>query len=246
MVSIIIATYNAAETISRALDSVVNQTFQDWECIIVDGASKDNTAKIIKSYVKRDSRFRYISEPDKGIYDAFNKGWQMAKGDWIYYLGADDVLIPSSFTNFPFDCDDDIAIISGSIERISKTGKRQIIKPHGFEGSHQGQITRKNILEKLNGFDLKYRIVGDFELNTRIQLAGYRVKNVDSVVALFSAGGTSEQYKNLLKTTKERYKVFCKNPNYKHPFVEAVYSYIINVMYILYAKIYKTFINKSC
>ena len=96
-VSIIIATFNAAKTLSIAMNSVMKQTFQDWECIIVDGASKDNTVEIVKSYVNRDSRFRYISEPDKGIYDAFNKGWKMAKGEWIYYLGADDEVLPNAF-----------------------------------------------------------------------------------------------------------------------------------------------------
>ena len=90
MVSIIIATYNSEKTLKRALDSVLNQSFQDWECIVVDGASIDNTIEIVKEYVKKDSRFRYISEPDHGIYDAFNKGWKMAKGEWVMYLGSDD------------------------------------------------------------------------------------------------------------------------------------------------------------
>ena len=90
MVSIIIATYNSEKTLRRALDSVLNQSYQDWECIVVDGASKDNTIGIVKEYVKKDSRFRYNSEPDHGIYDAFNKGWKMAKGEWVMYLGSDD------------------------------------------------------------------------------------------------------------------------------------------------------------
>ena len=90
MVSIIIATYNSEKTLRRALDSVLNQSYQDWECIVVDGASKDNTIEIVKEYVSKDSRFRYMSEPDHGIYDAFNKGWKMAKGEWVMYLGSDD------------------------------------------------------------------------------------------------------------------------------------------------------------
>lgn len=72
-ISIIIATFNAAKTLRKALDSVLNQTYKDWECIIVDGASKDNTISIVKEYVQKDTRFRYISEPDKGIFDAYNK-----------------------------------------------------------------------------------------------------------------------------------------------------------------------------
>lgn len=98
MVSIIIATYNSEKTLRRALDSVLNQSYQDWECIVVDGASKDNTIGIVKEYVKKDSRFRYISEPDHGIYDAFNKGWKMAKGEWVMYLGSDDRLTTNGFS----------------------------------------------------------------------------------------------------------------------------------------------------
>ena len=79
-VSIIIATFNAGKTLKVALTSVLNQTFQSWECVIVDGGSKDNTVEIIREYELKDNRFRHISEPDNGIYDAFNKGWRMAKG----------------------------------------------------------------------------------------------------------------------------------------------------------------------
>ena len=91
-VSIIIATYNSERTIKRALESVMNQTYQNWECLVIDGNSKDKTIEIVNNFVKLDSRFRYISESDNGIYDAFNKGWQKAKGKWIYYLGSDDWL----------------------------------------------------------------------------------------------------------------------------------------------------------
>ena len=72
-VSIIIATFNAEKTLKIALNSVLNQTFQDWECVIIDGMSKDGTMRIVKEYASKDARFRYISEADKGIFDAFNK-----------------------------------------------------------------------------------------------------------------------------------------------------------------------------
>ena len=69
-VSIIIATYNSERTIKRALESVMNQTHQNWECLVIDGNSKDKTIEIVNNFVKLDSRFRYISESDNGIYDA--------------------------------------------------------------------------------------------------------------------------------------------------------------------------------
>ena len=96
-VSIIIATYNAVKTLRVALNSVQNQNFLDWECIIVDGASKDGTVEVVKYFSENDSRYRWVSEPDGGVYNAFNKGWRMAKGEWVYYLGADDELLPNTF-----------------------------------------------------------------------------------------------------------------------------------------------------
>ncbi len=90
IITIIIATFNSERFIQSALESVKNQSFQDWECLIVDGVSKDETLSIVKKYMETDERYRYISEPDKGIYDALNKGIGLAKGDWIYILGSDD------------------------------------------------------------------------------------------------------------------------------------------------------------
>ena len=140
MVSIIIATYNSEKTLRRALDSVLNQSYQDWECIVVDGASKDNTIGIVKEYVKKDSRFRYISEPDHGIYDAFNKGWKMAKGEWVMYLGSDDRLTQNGFTEVFEDDYPDYDIISGDvfIEKIDGSVKPNISE--GYAGCHQGKF----------------------------------------------------------------------------------------------------------
>ena len=79
-ITIVIATYNSEKTLAVAMESVLNQTFQDWECLVVDGASTDSTVSIVEEFIRVDKRFRLISEPDKGIYDAFNKGWRNAMG----------------------------------------------------------------------------------------------------------------------------------------------------------------------
>lgn len=78
-ISIIIATYNAATCIEQALESVMKQSFQDWECIIQDGGSKDDTISILRKYSLLDQRIKYFSEPDKGIFDALNKGIKKLK-----------------------------------------------------------------------------------------------------------------------------------------------------------------------
>ena len=97
-ISIIIATWNAAKTLRTCLDSIVPQLNKDVELILVDGGSKDETNEIIDSYGDKVSV--HISEPDKGIYDAWNKGVKVAKGDWVMFVGADDILLPSAIDTY--------------------------------------------------------------------------------------------------------------------------------------------------
>lgn len=92
--SIIIPTYNSAKTLPKTLDSIVYQTFTNWEVLIMDGASNDETINVAKNY--NDPRIRIYSEQDNGIYDAMNKGIKKAKGDWLYFLGSDDRILTST------------------------------------------------------------------------------------------------------------------------------------------------------
>ncbi|MBR2358716.1 MAG: glycosyltransferase, partial [Lentisphaeria bacterium] len=92
--SLITVTYNSSSTLPDTLKSVLNQTYSDIEYIIVDGASKDNTVSIIKEYeLLFQGRMKWISEPDKGLYDAMNKGIRMATGDVVGILNSDDLFM---------------------------------------------------------------------------------------------------------------------------------------------------------
>ncbi|MEO3536365.1 glycosyltransferase, partial [Phocaeicola vulgatus] len=113
-VSIIIAAYNAGPTIEKALCSVEKQSFQDWECLIIDGMSQDDTIQKVKYFADKDNRFRVFSEPDKGVFDAFNKGWQKAQGEWIYYLGSDDELLPDGIKSL-MEYADGVDLVYGGI-----------------------------------------------------------------------------------------------------------------------------------
>lgn len=211
MVSIIIATYNSVETLRCALDSVLYQSYQDWECIVVDGASKDNTIEIVKEFVSKDSRFRYISEPDQGIYDAFNKGWKMAKGEWVMYLGSDDRLTQNGFTEVFEDDYPDYDIISGDvfIEKIDGSVKPNISE--GYAGCHQGKFARPSLLERMNGFDEQYRILADKDLMVRMEKAGVKIFNSHHFVAYFVMDGASQNIKGEWKRYKERVKIYRNN-----------------------------------
>ncbi len=235
-VSIIIATYNSEKTIRKALDSVINQRFQDWECIVIDGLSKDNTIAIVKEYAEKDKRIRYISEKDKGIYDAFNKGWRMAKGEWIYYLGSDDWLTEESFCAF-FDNGNavapDAAIMSGNVYRVTRKGDLQIAVSHGWDGGHQAKLTRKDIIRKYGGFNESYKYLADAELICRIKRDRNSVVNVDTIVAYYSYGGASEKISHQFEIAQERLSFYKLDDSIKYRRTIVLKKFIVGVASII-------------
>ena len=93
-ISIVIATYNASATLERCLKSIIPQMNDEIELIIIDGKSNDGTKEILNRYIEWISYT--ISEKDSGVYDAWNKGIKVAKGDWVMFIGADDILLPNA------------------------------------------------------------------------------------------------------------------------------------------------------
>ena len=237
VVSIIIATYNSSSTIREALMSVQEQLFQDWECIIVDGASKDNTIDIVKEYEAKDSRFRHISEPDNGIYDAFNKGWKIAKGEWIYYLGSDDQLTNNSFIELIKHSNPNADVISGACYILHKNGRTTIQKSVRWGGCHQAKITRRSTLEKYNGFDTSYRIIADADLYERIKNGNGKVVNVDSPVAYFSMDGTSQKFSNIRRKYVEFFRIYEINIYNITPIFKWSIMYIRALLAFVYRKV---------
>lgn len=223
LISIIIASYNSGKTIRKALQSVKDQTFQDWECLVVDGASKDDTIDIVKEFASEDYRFRYISEPDKGIYDAFNKGWKNAKGEWIYYLGSDDWLEYDGINGIMAEADDKFAIISGGTNLIRTDGTVRVLKS-GMPnlGCHQGMIMQRHIMEEMGGFDMNYKIIADYDLIVRILNSNQKMKLVHVVVANFQIGGTSQNLSNAITYARERYEINKKFKNLNSPLCSTI------------------------
>ena len=236
LVSIIIATFNSEKTLSYALESVIAQDFQDWECIVVDGKSLDDTISIINKYVKKDPRISYISEKDKGIYDAFNKGWRLAKGEWIHYLGSDDYLTKESFSELLNDETLGYDVISGNcwIHKVDGSIKKQTSK--GFKGCHQAKLTRKSSIEKIGGFNMQYRILADFDLYMRMEDAKFRVKNINTMVAHFTMDGTSQKLSNILKCNREFRNIYHNN-NKKYSIIQELKYCSHTLLSIMYRKI---------
>lgn len=233
LVTIIIASYNSGNTIGRSLQSIADQTFQDWECLVVDGASKDNTIEIVKEFETQDARFRHISEPDNGIYDAFNKGWKNAKGDWMYYLGSDDWLENDGLANLSANCHDtNITTFCGDVYISHFDGRKSIFRGKDGKsglGSHQGMLMRKAAIEKMGGFDTSFKILADYDLIARMLNEGFIFKVIDCPpIAYFTQGGVSSKFSSFLQSIKERYIINKKNNNIDWP--------LLNCLNILYHK----------
>jgi glycosyltransferase involved in cell wall biosynthesis len=201
-VSIIIVSLNADKTIDNAIKSILNQTYKNIELVIFDAKSSDNTIDIIKKYAILDNRIWYVSEPDKGIYDAMNKGWKKAGGEWVLYLGADDELLPNAIEVLVKNKKINADIVYGDVILKYPNGNLKLQKAKDADYlplvnccCHQSMIMKKTCLESLNGFNLEYKILADYDLLVR----AYRKKNIfqqiDETISCFRIGGASHSYK---------------------------------------------------
>lgn len=203
-ISIIIATYNAAKTLRRCLDSIVPQLTDETELILVDGGSQDDTNKIIDSYGEKVTV--HISEPDKGIYDAWNKGVKVAKGRWIAFIGADDWLCEGSFSkyfNFIHTNGDNFDLICAKLYFVNSS--KEIIKEKGepwnwkklihrrWNLAHPGMLHNRECFERIGLFDIQYKICGDIDFLLRL---GPNIKTgfIDDFIVYMSSGGVSDSF----------------------------------------------------
>lgn len=163
VISIIIVTYNAADTLQKCLDSIYRQKYPALKIIIIDGNSTDGTVDIIKANLNK--IYYWISEPDTGIYDAMNKALKKITGEWVYFLGADDELY-DEFSTLAFELSDKNAIyyanvLTKGVKRSGKLSPYQMAK-HGL--FHQAIIYPAGVFNKYT-FDTRYKVVADNVLN---------------------------------------------------------------------------------
>lgn len=224
-VTIIIATRNAETLLPQALESVRQQQFQDWECLVVDGASTDGTLDVIARYEAEDCRFCHLSEADQGVYDAFNKGVKASRGEWLHFLGSDDILTPESFGSLLQQAQGTKAdVISGCINVVKSDGKVDLLPSKGWEGCHQAKLTRRSSLLQMGGYDLRYRISADLDLYVRMRCAGMKIEDyVTPPMCHFTMGGMSQQLKNYQYILSEYFSIFGKDPSIKYPRLKSCY-----------------------
>lgn len=207
-ISIVIACFNARATLGMALDSLLAQSYTDFEIIVVDGASQDGTVALLQTYGERIAR--WISEPDVGIYDAWNKGLGLARGRWIGFLGADDVYLPNALQEYACYLADhpDLEYVSARVELFDGEGSTRIIGQAwqwvSFRRymcvAHVGSLHGRSLFETYGHFNPNYRVCGDYELLLR---AGARLRAgyVDSVFTRMHAGGISGSNRRALDET---------------------------------------------
>lgn len=175
-ISLITVCYNSEKTIAKAIDSALSQTGVDLEYIVVDGASKDRTMEIVRDRVA-DRSVKVISEPDKGMYDALNKGIALATGDIIGILNADDELeFPTTLATVAAAFEAGVDAVYGDIRfvRNGKTSRYYTArrwKPWmhrwGFMPPHPSVYVRRELFAKFGNYRTDYRISADYELMVR-------------------------------------------------------------------------------
>lgn len=205
LVSILIVTYNAERDLQKCLDSIASQIYPRLELLIIDGGSTDDTIKIVKANAKLVDFF--LSEPDEGIYDAMNKGLNYINGDWVYFMGADDTLLPG-FSQMLFSTLDDSGTIYYGSTIFKGEKYKGFLSPYMVAKigiNHQAIIYPAKVFEKYR-FDTRYTIAADRILNLWcLKDADFRFEFADHILANFNHTGISSTQKDPLYE-KQKYK----------------------------------------
>ncbi|MBA3898772.1 MAG: glycosyltransferase [Bacteroidetes bacterium] len=215
-VSIITITYNSAETVEDTIKSVLSQDYQNIEYIIIDGASRDNTLSIISHYKNKVSIL--VSEPDKGIYDAMNKGLSLAKGDIIGLLNSDDVYAHASVISNMVDklkekeadaVYGDLVYVDRKMEKVIRYWKAgeytKGLFLKGWMPPHPTFFVKKYVYDKLGLFNLQLKSSADYELMLRfIHKGNIIVVYLPEVMVKMRTGGQSNvTLRNRIKANQE-------------------------------------------
>ena len=223
-ISIITTTFNSAKTVSDTIESLLKQDYTDFEHIIVDGLSSDNTLEIVSSYEDAYAgRLRIISEKDNGLYDAMNKGIKNATGDIIGILNSDDILacpnalaiIAEKFKNQ--NCDAvysdlmfmDAETMSKPVRKwISKTGNYKF----GWHPPHPTLYVKKEVYDNIGSFDLQFKIAADYDFMIRLMKSSKKLEYIPKTLVYMRAGGVSTNgLSGYINNLKEAHRVLKKN-----------------------------------
>jgi glycosyltransferase involved in cell wall biosynthesis len=195
LISVVVPVYNGAEKLRASLDSVVGQEAVEFEVVIVDGGSTDDTVAVARAYADRN--VRCLSEPDRGVYDAMNKGIALARGRYVYFLGAGDLLRPDALRHIAEHLTDRPGLIYGDAcdvqSRAMLSGAFSNWRLSRGNICHQAIFYHRAVFDLVGLYDLRYPVVADWVLNMRcFHDARIEKRHVDLVVADFEGGGLSD------------------------------------------------------
>ena len=228
-ISLITTTFNSGGTFTNTLESVLNQSYlTDIEYIIVDGASKDNTLDIIRAYEPQfQGRMKWISEPDRGLYDAMNKGICMATGDVVGILNSDDFFTSNDVLEKVAECfaDNDVDAVYGDIHFVRSDDLNRCVRYYssrifrrglmrlGFIPAHPSFYCRRECFEKYGCYKTDYKIAADFDLLLRfIYVHRIRIKYLPVDMVTMRLGGASTSgLKSRMTGMKEHLRSFREN-----------------------------------
>lgn len=228
-ISVIVATMNAASTLQECILSICEQTYQARELIIIDGGSTDETLEIVQRYATEIAYWE--SGPDKGIYDAWNKGLAHAKGEWVCFLGADDKFwvkntlerfVPYLERAYP-----NHRLVYGALAVLEFDGSLSYLFDHPWQKvrrfwpqemliPHCGTLHHRSIFEEHGNFDDSFKIVADYDLMLREIKHRSPFHVPDLVQAGWREGGISSKPGNLIRVIAENRRAVCKN-GYQYP-----------------------------
>ncbi|WP_400087443.1 glycosyltransferase family 2 protein [Yoonia sp. R78084] len=217
--SIIIATYNCARTLEDCLTSIFEQTYPHIEVVVADGASTDGTLDILRSYSGKLGN--WISEPDRGLYDALNKAIDRTTGDWIYVMGADDTLHAPNIIEQAMkqlvNLDETTMIAYGAINYVYGDGRQKIWGPRWEIAKrhvrsrmpipHQGVFHARSLFDRFGGFDTELQIAGDYKIIIQSLTIAEPVFLENLCIANHHEGGKSSLRENRIKSLMEVRKI---------------------------------------
>lgn len=204
LISIITPTFNSVATIEKTILSVLNQEYKKIEHVFIDGLSSDETVSVIHNYKDQYKHFCFISERDKGIYDAMNKGLDLCKGDWVYFIGSGDEfynehvlqeLVEQGWFNEEQVVYGNVLINGETAWAADKSiydGPFTLEKLFTKNICHQSIFYPRSVIEQIGYYSDKYAITADWDFNVRC-FAKYKFTYSDKIIAFFNGGGKSSE-----------------------------------------------------
>ena len=245
-VSVITATWNSVATLRDTLESVLGQTYPYIEHIIIDGGSTDGTLELVREYEPRyQGRLRYISEPDKGIYDAMNKGIRMASGEVIGILNSDDFYTsPDIVETLAGELKSHgVDAVYGDIHYVDSKDLNKCVRYYssadfrrwkmlfGFMPAHPSFYVRRHIYEKFGGYALDYKIAADYDMMVRLfykhKISSKYIRK--DFVTMRTGGMSTKSVSHRLITTREDVKACLR------------YGLYTNILFVSVKYLYKVF-----